>query len=176
VTGAPPDLRVVIVTASDRGVAGVYPDRGGDRAQELTEAFRRGRGLVVATERVLLPDDRAALRAAIARAAATGADLVLTTGGTGLGPRDVTPEATRDATDREIPGLMEAVRAHWRATVPTADLSRATAGLAGATLVLNLPGSPRAVAEFLAVLLPLLPHALAMARGGDHPPATPLAP
>jgi molybdenum cofactor synthesis domain-containing protein len=163
-------LRLVIVTASDRAAAGTYADVGGDTAQELAETFLRAEGFEVTTTRVLLPDGRARLAAVIARAAADGVDLVLTTGGTGLGPRDVTPEATRDVIDREVPGLMEAVRAACRAERPQVDLSRAVAGLAGRTLVLNLPGSPRAVGEFLAVLLPLLPHAVAMARGGDRHP------
>jgi molybdenum cofactor synthesis domain-containing protein len=163
-------LRLVIITASDRAAAGACPDVGGDTAQELAETFLRADGFAVTTTRILLPDDRARLAAAIAGAAADGADLVLATGGTGLGPRDVTPEATRDVIDREVPGLMEAVRAHHRATRPQVDLSRAVAGLVGRTLVLNLPGSPRAVGEFLAVLLPLLPHAVAMARGGDQHP------
>ncbi len=166
----PAALRLVIITASDRASAGAYPDVGGDTAQELAEAFLRAEGHVVTTTRILLPDGRARLAAAIGAAAADGVDLVLTTGGTGLGPRDVTPEATRDVIDREIPGLMEAVRAGCRAARPQVDLSRAVAGLVGRTLVLNLPGSPRAVGEFLAVLLPLLPHAVEMARGGDQHP------
>ncbi|MHB8079796.1 MAG: MogA/MoaB family molybdenum cofactor biosynthesis protein [Candidatus Krumholzibacteriia bacterium] len=164
-------LRLVVITASDRVVAGTYADVGGDTAQELAETFLRGQGLAVTTTRIVLRDDRAGLAAAIATAAADGVDIVLTTGGTGLGPRDVTPEATRDVVDREVPGLMEAVRAHHRAARPQVDLSRAVAGQAGRTLVLNLPGSPRAVGEFLAVLLPLLPHAVAVARGGERHPA-----
>lgn len=163
-------LRLVVITASDRAAAGAYADVGGDTAQELAETFLRADGFVVTTTRILMADDRAHLAAAITGAAADGVDLVLTTGGTGLGPRDVTPEATRDVIDREVPGLMEAVRAQHRAARPQVDLSRAVAGLVGRTLVLNLPGSPRAVGEFLAVLLPLLPHAVAMARGGDQHP------
>lgn len=163
-------VRLVIITASDRVAAGSYADAGGDTAQELAEAFLRGQGFAVTTTRIVLADDRAGLARAIGAAAADGIDIVLTTGGTGLGPRDVTPEATRDVIDREVPGLMEAVRAQHRAARPQVDLSRAVAGQAGRTLVLNLPGSPRAVGEFLAVLLPLLPHAVAVARGGDRHP------
>ncbi len=164
-------LDVVVITASERAHAGVYPDRAGDLAQKMVEAYFAPLGTAVAVRRELLPDDRDRLRAALARAVAEGADLVLTTGGTGLGPRDVTPEATRDVLEREAPGLVEAVRARYRQTVPQVDLSRATAGAAGRTVICNLPGSPKAAGEFLAVLLPLLPHAMEMAAGGETHPA-----
>jgi molybdenum cofactor synthesis domain-containing protein len=111
------------------------------------------------------PEVDAALRAALA----SGADLVVTTGGTGLAPTDGTPEATRALLDREVPGIAEAVRARGVANgIPTAVLSRGVAGLAGRTLVLNLPGSTGGVRDALAVLAEVLPHAVDQARGGDH--------
>ena len=156
--------RAVVVTASNRAAAGVYADRSG---QAVADGLRE-LGFDVG-EPVVLPDDRAALAAALRDAAATGADLVLTTGGTGCSPTDVTPEATRDVIDREAPGLAEAIRAYGAPKVPTAVLSRGIAGLRGQTLIVNLPGSTGGVKDGLAVLGPLLPHLLSQLRGGDHP-------
>jgi len=155
--------RAVVVTASNRASAGVYPDRSG----QILAAGLRELGLEVG-EPVVLPDDRARLAEAIRAAARDGADVVVTTGGTGCSPTDVTPEATRDVIDREAPGLAEAIRAYGAPTVPTAVLSRGVAGLVGQTLVVNLPGSTGGVKDGLAVLGPLLPHLLSQLRGGDH--------
>lgn len=163
-SGAPlAGSRAVVVTCSTRASQGVYPDRGGTLiAQTLREW-----GCEVA-EPTVVPDGPAvaeALRAALA----TGPDLVLTTGGTGLTPTDGTPEATRALLDREVPGIAEAIRAAGVAAgVPTAMLSRGVAGLAGRTLVVNLPGSSGGVRDALAVLAEVLPHALDQTRGGDH--------
>jgi molybdenum cofactor synthesis domain-containing protein len=173
-SGAPrPDARalsLVVVTVSDRASRGELADLSGPRACELVRDHFVARGWTVTERRELVPDDRGQIRAALREALGRGADLVLTSGGTGLGPRDVTPDVTRELIDREIPGLIEAVRARYRTTIPQVDLSRALAGQAGPAIVLNLPGSPKAVAEFLAVLLPVLPHAVEIARGGhEHP-------
>jgi len=163
-------LAFVVVTVSDRASRGELADLSGPRACELVRDHFVAHGWTVTERRELIPDDRGRIRAALRHALDHGADLVLTSGGTGLGPRDVTPDVTRELLDREIPGLTEAVRARYRASVPTVDLSRALAGQAGPAIVINLPGSPKAVAEFLAVLLPVLPHAIEMARGGhEHP-------
>ncbi len=167
---SPPTLSLVVITVSDRASGGIYPDRSGPRAGELTRQYFGALGWGVTGRCEVVPDDRDRLRALLREALDQGADLILTSGGTGLGPRDITPDVTRELIDREIPGPMEAVRARYRATIPQVDLSRAIAGQAGRTVVCNLPGSPKAVEEFLAVLLPLLPHAIAMARGGhEHP-------
>jgi molybdopterin adenylyltransferase len=152
-------VRVAVLTVSDRVAAGSREDAGGDALRELLEAA----GATLAA-RDVVPDEREQIAAAV-RVMAAGADVVLTTGGTGLGPRDVTPEATRMVLDREAPGIAEALRHASLAITPFAMLSRAAAGLVGRTLVVNLPGNPKAVREEWAVLAPVLGHAVATARG-----------
>jgi len=159
----PEGARAVVVTASNRAAAGVYADRSG----RTLAAGLRDLGLAVA-EPVVLPDDRAQLSAVLREAATAGVDLVVTTGGTGCSPTDITPEATRDVIQREAPGLAEAIRTYGAPTVPTAVLSRGVAGLIGQTLIVNLPGSTGGVKDGLAVLGPLLPHLISQLRGGDH--------
>ena len=155
--------RAVVVTCSTRAAAGVYPDRGGALLVETLRAW--GASVPDAT---VVPDGPA-VGAALEAALATGPDLVLTTGGTGLTPTDGTPEATRPLLTREVPGLAEAVRARGVAHgIPTAVLSRGLAGLAGTTLVVNLPGSTGGVRDALEVLAEVRPHALSQAHGGDH--------
>ncbi len=163
-SGLPAGARAVVVTASNRASAGVYEDRSG---QALAEGLR-SLGFEVEGPHVR-PDDVDALVAVLREAVASGADVVLTTGGTGLSPTDVTPEATRAVVEREAPGLAEAVRRYGEPEVPTSVLSRGVAGTAGRTLVVNLPGSTGGVRDGLAVLGPLLPHVVSQLRGGDHP-------
>jgi molybdenum cofactor synthesis domain-containing protein len=159
----PDGARAVVVTASNRASAGVYEDRSG---QALAEGLR-ALGFAVEGPHVR-PDDVDALEAVLREAVAGGADVVLTTGGTGLSPTDVTPEATRRVLERDAPGLAEAVRRYGEGKVPTSVLSRGVAGTAGRTLVVNLPGSTGGVRDGLAVLAPLLPHVVSQLRGGDH--------
>lgn len=147
---------------STRAAAGVY----GDDAGPAVAAALREAGLVVGDVRVV-PDGRATVATEI-RAACEDADVVFTTGGTGLHPRDETPEATRDVVDYEAPGIAEAMRAASLAVTPMAMLSRAVVGVRGSTLVVNLPGSPKAAAENLQVVLSVLGHALDQLAGGDH--------
>jgi molybdenum cofactor synthesis domain-containing protein len=118
-------------------------------------------------ERAVVPDDRVAIAALLVELADHGRRaLVAVTGGTGLGPRDVTPEATRDVIEREVPGFAEAMRAAGRAVTPRADLSRGVCGVRGTTLIVDLPGSPKGATESLAAVIDLLPHALDLI-GGD---------
>lgn len=154
--------RAIVVTASNRASRRVYSDRSG----ELAEVLLQEAGLQV--QRVLLPDDEEKLAAAIAGGVADGVDLIVTTGGTGLSPTDVTPEATARVIERPAPGLAEAIRAYGAPNVPTAVLSRGLAGIAGQTLIVNLPGSTGGVRDGMAVLTPLLPHIISQLRGGDH--------
>lgn len=156
-------IRARVIVASNRAAAGVYADTSGPLLVDgLRELGCEVDGPVV------VPDGEpveAALRAAVAE----GIDVVLTSGGTGVTPTDRTPEMTRRVLDYEIPGIAEAIRAHGRAKVPTAALSRGLAGVAGRTLVVNLPGSSGGARDGLAVLGPILAHTVDQLRGGDHP-------
>jgi molybdenum cofactor synthesis domain-containing protein len=151
--------RATVITVSDSSAAGVREDVSGPEARRILQdaGFEVDAPLVV-------PDDRAAIAAAI-RAAAEVSRLVITTGGTGLAPRDVTPEATLDVVDREAPGIAEVLRRKSQEETPLAALGRGRAGTLGPSLVVNLPGSPKGVRLGLAVLLPLLPHALQLLAG-----------
>jgi molybdenum cofactor synthesis domain-containing protein len=164
VSELPADARAVVVTASNRAAAGVYEDRSG---QTLAAGLRE-LGFVVEGPHVRR-DDAAELEAVMRAAVDVGFDVVLTTGGTGLSPTDVTPEATRAVVEREAPGIAEAIRRYGAENgVPTSVLSRGLAGVAARTLIVNLPGSTGGVRDALAVLGPLLPHVVNQLRGGDH--------
>ena len=159
-----PARRALAITVSNRASAGIYADKSGPVLAELLRSagFETDGPVVIA--------DGAPVEEALREATAGGYDVVVTTGGTGLTPNDLTPEMTRLVIDREIPGIAEAIRAAGvNAGIPSAMLSRGLAGLAGATLVVNLPGSTGGVRDGMSILAGVLDHALDQAAGGDHP-------
>ncbi len=159
-------VRALVVTVSDRSSRGEQEDRSGPLLASLLAA----EGLHVEGP-VVVGDDRSRIEDTLRAAIAEGYSLVVTTGGTGLGPRDVTPEATRAVIEREAPGIAECIRAAGAMKVPAAWLSRGCAGIARHTLVVNLAGSPGAVSDGVAAMASFLGHAIDQLGGGDHPPA-----
>lgn len=152
-------IRVGILTISDRAARGESEDLSGPL---IAQIVRQEMGALVVQEQIV-PDEQYLIEEVLRRwADEEELDLILTTGGTGFAPRDVTPEATRAVIEREAPGLTEAMRAHSLKITPHAMLSRAVAGIRGRTLIVNLPGSPKAVRESLEVILPALPHGVAL--------------
>jgi molybdenum cofactor synthesis domain-containing protein len=156
------ERRALVLTASDRSAAGTREDASGEALAG------RLAGLGFAVSRQVVADDRAEIGRRL-REAAAGHELVVTTGGTGLTPRDVTPQATLDVVDYEVPGLAEAMRADGRLQTPFAALSRSVVGVLGRTLIVNTPGSPKAALESLDAIVPVLDHALETLAGPfDH--------
>ncbi|MBF0608485.1 MAG: MogA/MoaB family molybdenum cofactor biosynthesis protein [Candidatus Magnetobacterium sp. LHC-1] len=156
----PTKITAAVVTVSDKGASGQRVDESGPVAVELL----RGIGCEV-LHCEIVPDEREIIRQALIRLSAS-VDLIITNGGTGLSPRDVTPEATLDVIDREIPGIAEQIRAEGMRFTRRSMLSRGVAGVRGATLIVNLPGSPKAVRENLSVVLDVIPHAVEKIKGG----------
>ncbi|THG31346.1 MogA/MoaB family molybdenum cofactor biosynthesis protein [Glaciibacter flavus] len=161
------ERRAVVITVSDRSARGRRADVSGPRAVELLRAAGW-----MADEPRVVPDGEASVREALSAALADGARLIVTSGGTGIAPRDETPEGTRPLLVRELPGIAEELRRRGAETVPTAVLSRGLAGIAagsaGEALVVNLPGSVDAVEEGIAVMLPLAAHVIDQLDGRDH--------
>jgi molybdopterin adenylyltransferase len=154
-------MRVGVITTSDKGYRGERDDASGDVIREMVG----GLGAEVAFNTVV-PDEQEEIKKALIQGAdEMGLDLIVTTGGTGVSPRDVTPDATREVIEREIPGFSEAMRMAGLKKTPHAMISRAVCGVRGRTLIVNLPGSPKAVREGLEVILPALPHTIAKIQG-----------
>lgn len=165
-------IRASVVTISDKASAGEREDASGPLLADLLRKI----GIQVVMQ-IVVPDEREEIQRALTDLAdREQVDLVVTTGGTGLTPRDVTPEATRDLIERDVPGLAEVLRFDGYRSTPLAVLSRGVSGIRGRTLIINLPGSPKAVREGMETLTPILPHAIKMLRGvnTEHAPeATP---
>ena len=156
-------MKVARLTLSDRASKGIYEDRSGP---EIERVFGEAQAGGIEWLRIVMPDERAEIEALLKRLAdEEHCELILTTGGTGPSPRDVTPEATRAVLERELPGFGEIMRVQSFSKVPTAILSRSTAGTRGRTLIVNLPGNPKAIGECLPLLLPAIAECLRHLRG-----------
>ncbi|GAA2857810.1 MogA/MoaB family molybdenum cofactor biosynthesis protein [Nonomuraea rubra] len=158
-------MRALVITVSNRASAGIYEDKSGPL---LADLLRREAGCEVVDGPVVVADGEP-VEGALRDGVAQDYDVIVTTGGTGLTPMDLTPEVTSRVISREIPGIAEAIRLANREKVPTSVLSRGLAGQAGNTLIVNLPGSSGGVRDGVAVLAPILRHAVDQIRGGDHP-------
>jgi molybdenum cofactor synthesis domain-containing protein len=163
VEGLPDGARAAVITVSDRSHGGLRHDSSGPLLASLLAEL----GFEVG-EVTVVPDEVEAVQQAIRTAVADHNDVIVTTGGTGFAPRDVTPEAVRPLLERDAPGIVEALRQYRRDEVPTTILSRAVAGTVGSSFVVTLPGSTGGVRDGVAVLAPVVGHLVAQLRGGDH--------
>ena len=161
----PKSVSVRIITLSDRASAGEYEDLSGPEIEKLLTAGFETTHWRIAVDRVLIPDDAEQLKQQIEQAKEEGVDVIFTTGGTGIGPRDITPDVVGPMLDREIPGIMEFIRMKHGERLPSALLSRSVAGTIGNTLIYTLPGSVKAVREYTVEILRTLPHSLLMMYG-----------
>ena len=159
--------KVLVITLSDRASRGEYSDRSGPRIEQLLASFFDNMKWAYAVERKLIPDDAAALKALLEEAKLAETDIVITTGGTGIGPRDITPDVVKSLLDKEIPGVMELIRFKYGSLKPNALLSRAVAGVMKRTLVYTLPGSVKAVEEYMTEITPTLRHSIYMLHNLD---------
>lgn len=163
----PDKIRFAIITLSDRASQGVYQDQSGPEITRLVKDFFRTENIQLEIESVLIPDDPQRLSALLLKHRAAGTEVVFTTGGTGLGPRDFTPDIVKPLLDKEIPGIMEMIRVKFGMEKPAALISRSIAGVTSGTLVYCLPGSVRAVTEYCSVILPTIIHSIRMIRAID---------
>lgn len=160
-------LRVCVIVLSDRASRGEYEDEGGPRIRQRVEEFFTDRPFSVTVNVHLIPDDRDVLREKLDSATRDGADVIFTTGGTGVGPRDITPDVVTAYADRVIPGIMEYIRLKHGEENPYALLSRSVAAVAGTTLIYTLPGSPKGIDEYLDEIEKTLEHTLAVLHDED---------
>ena len=157
-------IRAVVITVSDRGSRGERVDGSGPQIAGMLQAA----GMEIVGRQIVADEQADVRRLLIEWSDDKCVDLILTTGGTGVSPRDVTPDATREVIEREVPGMAEAMRRHSAAVTPHAMISRALAGIRGRTLIINLPGSPKGARENLGVLLPALAHAIEKIKGDER--------
>ncbi|MDX2429385.1 MAG: molybdopterin-binding protein [Bacteroides sp.] len=166
-THHPREIKVHIITMSDRAYAGVYSDRSGPRAAEIISAFFEEGGRHYVVDRTIVPDKKDMIEEKIQQCLKDEADIIITTGGTGIGPRDIAPDVIKPMLDKELPGIMEHIRTKYGKDKPNALISRSLAGVKGKTLVYVLPGSVKAVNEYLAEITPTIEHSLRMLAGID---------
>jgi molybdenum cofactor synthesis domain-containing protein len=164
----PKVFRVSIITLSDRASGGIYEDRSGPRIKEILNAFFSARNQRIEILNVLIPDDADALRTLLVQHQSDGADFIFTTGGTGIGERDITVETVSGLLDKQLPGIMELIRVKYGMEKPNALLSRGVAGTMGKTMVYTLPGSVKAVTEYMKEITKTMDHAFFMLHGIDQ--------
>jgi molybdenum cofactor synthesis domain-containing protein len=163
----PKQFRLKVITLSDRAAAGFYPDRSGKLVQEEVSKWFRQKNLALASDSLLIPDEQEVFSRELSASIGEGFDLIITTGSTGLGSRDIAPEVAEELIDKEIPGIMDLIRVKYGMVNPNALLSRSVAGIAGKTLLFVLPGSTRAVREYLEEILKSLWHMILMVNDID---------
>lgn len=159
--------KVMIITLSDRASRGEYTDRSGPKIEQLLSVFFETEGWKSAIGRKLIPDDATTLEKLLKEARKDQVDIIITTGGTGIGPRDITPDVVKPFIDKEIPGIMELIRFKYGSVKPNALISRAIAGVMSGTLIYTLPGSMKAVEEYMAEIIPTLRHSIYMLHNLD---------
>jgi molybdopterin adenylyltransferase len=166
-TYLPRVIRIAVITLSDRAYQGVYEDKSGPMVVRLLEEFFSGQGRPVHFDTRIIPDDAGQLESVVRKYALDEVDFIVTTGGTGIGSRDITPDVVKDLIDKEIPGIMELIRYKYGSVHANALLSRGVAGLIGKSLIYTLPGSVKAVSEYLAEITPTMEHSLRMVHDVD---------
>ncbi len=163
----PRKIKISVITLSDRAYNGIYKDKSGPHAAKMLKDFFAGNNRPVQLEKVIIPDDEVLLHDAVNKAVEEGTDIIVTTGGTGIGSRDITPDVVQKMLDKEIPGIMELIRYKYGSAKPNALLSRSIAGVIKQSLVYVLPGSVGAVNEYLTEITPTLEHSLRMINNID---------
>ncbi len=162
----PGKFKASVITLSDRAASGEYEDLSGPKAEEMLEAYFNDIGWQLVTEIIIIPDDRSKLRQLIKKYS-LDSNIIITTGGTGIGPRDITVDVVKDLIDFEIPGIMNHIRIKYGTEKPNALLSRSVAGIIGSCLIYTLPGSVKAVKEYMTEILKTLQHTIYMQYGID---------
>jgi len=163
-----PHLSALLITLSDRASQGIYDDQSGSELEKMLGSFLSEKDIVCCIQRKIIPDEAGMLKAVFQEALVNEVDFIFTTGGTGIGPRDITPDVIRPFLSKEIPGIMEVIRVKYGLQFPAAALSRSIAGVAGQSLVYCLPGNPKAVKEYMDEILKTLIHCHKMLQGEGH--------